>query len=311
MMLFQRLIPSVWLALLLLSVGAHGAEPAPGKPAEAKPGEYDATPDPIEAAPVEYIAKPAPDELTPVDLRVTSRVGPKPGHNAPDKVGWTDEPRRVEGKAADRGALASSLRYLESPLRQPDGFTDIYLVPGSGTRLMRSNGAVHAVFTDSEYHTFVRKIRDVQTNIHFPMGKLELSDIPAATIFYIGATPTEDQVAPRVARERSAPQSIIGSPELAQPDPIDPHAPVTPPSHHTRVLAMDEQALAQLDARCAGPHGEPAAPKSFLNHAGYRADRVRQLMRQAAQAARASAERSAAPAAAGGQADCIALQPQH
>lgn len=262
---------------------ATPARPAAEVPSH-KPPSHDAAPPDAEPQDLR-IAQPEAVELEPLDLRAPSRVAPTPGHNTPARLGWPEPLRRVESRAADRGALSTSLNYLETPFREPSGFSELYLVPGSGTRLMRSNGAVHAVFPESSYQVVVRDHHEVYDNIHYPMGKLELSRFPAGLVFYIGPVPNEQLVAPLEEQQPMTAQAVVGSPDLVQPDRIDPYAPAEPAPAGIVLAPIDPHTQAVLDARRIGPDGEPAAPISILNHPGYRADRVRQLMRQAADAA--------------------------
>jgi hypothetical protein len=285
----SRSHPILAATLTLLAVAIAGAAPAPQASSSGKtvpPTGSVAEAPAHDAAPKDLrVAEPEAVELEPLDLRTPSRVAPTPGHNTPARLGRPDQPRRVESKAADRGALATSLHYLETPLRQPSGFSEIFLVPGSGTRLMRSNGAVHAVFSDSVYQVHVRDHHEVYDNIHYPMGRRELSQLPPGVVFYLGPVPTEQLVAPLGEKQHVAAQSAAGSPDLVQPDRIDPYAPPEPGPTACRVAPIDPRTQAILDSRRIGPDGEPAAPVSILNHSAYRAERIRQLMRYAAKAA--------------------------
>ena len=78
----------------------------------------------------------------------------------------------VEASIADTGALSVSLRRVESGLRQPVGFEQVYPVPGQEGLLMRVDGGLYAVFPRSVY-------------VHDRSGVRPV--IPNNTMFYIGA----------------------------------------------------------------------------------------------------------------------------
>lgn len=91
------------------------------------------------------------------------RVAPRPSAT----------PQVVEQGVADRDSLGRSLRVQSVDL-SPHGFERVYQVPGRDDLLMRTNGALYAVFTQSSY------ARD-------PKVKTALrAVVPAATVFYIG-----------------------------------------------------------------------------------------------------------------------------
>lgn len=77
----------------------------------------------------------------------------------------------VEQRVADVDPLAASIRQIETGLRQPTGFEQVYRVPGDDEHFMRIDGGLYAVFP-----------RSVYTNRRF--GELPL--IPANTVFSIG-----------------------------------------------------------------------------------------------------------------------------
>lgn len=77
----------------------------------------------------------------------------------------------VEQRVADVDPLGTSIRQIETGLRQPFGFEEVYRVPGDDEYFMRIDGGLYAVFP-----------RSVYTNRRF--GELPL--IPANTVFSIG-----------------------------------------------------------------------------------------------------------------------------
>lgn len=84
-----------------------------------------------------------------------------------------DQSPRVVDQVGDRHSLSHSLRVMPVDL-SPHGFERVYAVPGRDDLLMRTNGALYAVFDQSTY------ARDPQKR-----GAMR-AVIPAATVFYIG-----------------------------------------------------------------------------------------------------------------------------
>jgi len=82
-------------------------------------------------------------------------------------------PEVVDQRVADRNSLGHSLRVMAVDL-SPHGFERVYKVPGRDDLLMRTNGALYAVYSQSAYAA------DTQRK-----GAIK-AIIPAATIFYIG-----------------------------------------------------------------------------------------------------------------------------
>ncbi|MFM1935572.1 MAG: hypothetical protein RI990_531 [Planctomycetota bacterium] len=81
--------------------------------------------------------------------------------------------QQVDSAAGDRHALSTSLRVMSVDL-SPHNFERVYQVPGRDDLMMRTNGALYAVFEQSTY------ARDPKQR-----GALR-AVIPAATVFYIG-----------------------------------------------------------------------------------------------------------------------------
>jgi hypothetical protein len=98
-----------------------------------------------------------------------------PAANAQDvrRISASDNPTLIDQKVGDRNSLATSSRVMQVDL-SPHGFERLYAVPGRDDLMMRTNGALYAVFSQSAY------IRDPQKK-----GALK-AVVPAATIFYIG-----------------------------------------------------------------------------------------------------------------------------
>jgi hypothetical protein len=151
----------------------------------------------------------------------------------------------VVDQMGDRHSLSHSLRVMPVDL-SPHGFERVYAVPGRDDLLMRTNGALYAVFDQSTY------TRDPQKR-----GAMR-AVIPAATVFYIGrpdfrtirSTGMRDLDfvpgdASRAARPSSALGSMHGVTRL-EGAPVDGRA---------------SDAGAQIvDGRAHHPSAEPASP---------------------------------------------------
>jgi hypothetical protein len=88
--------------------------------------------------------------------------------------------KRVEPNAADLSPLSNSLRSLETDLRVPTGYENIYrldktdIFGGQQALYMRMDGGLIAVFPQSRY---------IDTNIG------TLPEVPPGTIYYLGRLP--------------------------------------------------------------------------------------------------------------------------
>lgn len=167
--------------------------------------------------------------------------------------------KAVDPNVGDRGPLATSFREASLDLRQPTNFDRVYRVPGNEERFMRASGALYAVFPRSIY---------VQTRSG------SIATIPDGTVFYIGA-----------------PSFLNASPSERAP---------------SRALAMRQENLYRVEnridstadsldpARGRRLHPVPgrahrfsnqervASQPTIINDPGYRAARLRGLMKQAA-----------------------------
>lgn len=169
-------------------------------------------------------------------------------------LGQLDDLERVDQGIADRGSLSTSLRQIDSGLQQPNGFQQLYRVPGGSGDLMRVDGALYAVFPQSVYSSTEDGM---------------VADIPPGTVFYIGGLPSDLTGA-------SAPWS--------------PHLP-TGPAGATRQLdetgrVLPPPALEQVNRYATGTpiHRKASTARTVVTDPTYRARRVRSLMRQAVEA---------------------------
>lgn len=194
-------------------------------------------------------------------------------------------PRKpVDPAVGDVSPLSASFRDMRVDLRQPVGFEHVYRVPGRDDLLMRSSGALSAVFPQSAY---------VRTSAGL------LAVIPAGTVFYIGdpsqAQPSvliEDeellpgQISTRVQRHQekflAAPEdryidSYLGNGSAilipqAQQQPSPP--PVAPRGRQPALPMQPPTTDAAVDA-----------PPTVANDDSYRQRRIGELIAQAATSA--------------------------
>jgi hypothetical protein len=112
---------------------------------------------------------------TPVLAAVLAAAGLAPASLAQDRREPSPNavPELVDQRVADRNSLGQSLRVMQVDL-SPHGFERVYKVPGRDDLLMRTNGALYAVYSQSAYAA------DTQRK-----GAIK-AIVPAATIFYIG-----------------------------------------------------------------------------------------------------------------------------
>lgn len=203
-------------------------------------------------------------------------------------------PTQVDASVADRNSLSTSLRAMPVDL-SPHGFQRVYSVPGRDDLLMRSNGALYAVFSQSSYARDPRRGSTVVT-------------VPASTIFYIGrpnfatirSTGVRDV---SLVREQDAPAGSPGAPLASvhgvrriDAAPIDgradrPGATRVDDAGDGRFHAVHEDGPAPGAEPAASAHGPAApvaaapapAPDARATRPGF-ADRIDELMRRARKA---------------------------
>ena len=91
----------------------------------------------------------------------------------------------VDQRVADRGALSTSLRWVQYGLNQPYDFKDLYQLPVGTESYVRRNSGLWAVFPDSMYVNTEQGI---------------YSTVPAGTVFYIGGP---RDVLPQIERNQN------------------------------------------------------------------------------------------------------------
>lgn len=99
----------------------------------------------------------------------------------------------VDPGMADISPLSTSLRQLDHGLAIPTDFEHVYRLPGDRDRFVRADGALFAVFPQSEYA---------------PTRFGDVPLIPANTVFYIGAPPAPNGDFPFHSRLRLYPSQV-------------------------------------------------------------------------------------------------------
>lgn len=141
---------------------------------------------------------------------------------APPPVAEPAGLQAVDQGIADVGPLNSSLRVQRADLRIASGFDRVYQAPGQPDMLMRVNGALRAVFSESEY-------------VRTEQGAMPL--VPAGTTWIIGdASAGCTDPAKPVCNQLPAQQPfLLPAPRLLSPA-APPAAP--PPPNAVSLIAM-------------------------------------------------------------------------
>lgn len=176
----------------------------------------------------------------------------------------------ADQRVEDHNPLARSLRVVEDGLAAPAGFRQLYRLRGIENRFVRGQGALFAVFPESVYA---------------PTRQGEVALVPAGTVFYIGLPDAE-----RIRDDAGI------SDGRAMRDPEDLPPLLIGRQHDWRSDASRDRAdiVSEADSflfRTTGrrasssDEGEPGIVSSET----YRARRVRELLRRAANAERIDA----------------------
>lgn len=161
--------------------------------------------------------------------------------------------RPLDQTHEDTGPLRTSLLSQPVDLRQPLGFEQVYRLPGSDTdRLARISGGLAAVFPRSSY---------VRT------AKGDFALVPPGTVFYIGAIPAERAVARPMAAGSADMRSDTRAESGGDPERIEKIATHVADSSQT----VPKPRVMERDSRPA-----------IMTDEGYRAARVRELLKSAA-----------------------------
>ena len=128
---------------------------------------------------------------------------PAPAPSSAPAGSATGPLQQVDQASADRHSLSQSLRVMPVDL-SPHNFERVYQVPGRDDLMMRSNGALYAVFEQSDY------MRDPKKK-----GAMK-AVVPAATVFYIGR-PDFSMIRSAGIRDLSFVQNDAPSPPVAKP----------------------------------------------------------------------------------------------
>jgi hypothetical protein len=172
----------------------------------------------------------------------------------------------VEQRVTDISELDLSLRQVQTGLLQPNNFKELYRSPVDD-RFARIQGGLYAVFPRSVYAAKKDKQKRI---VVYPV-------VPAGTIFYIGPPPgwtlstALDEVA---SRQEPNPARIEGRLDLR----------ITPGLMGAALTAGPQ--AQQQEHRYSGNNTQPATVPRMVLDPEYRAQRVRSLMDDAAQASR-------------------------
>ena len=168
----------------------------------------------------------------------------------------------VEERVTDISGLDLSLRQVQTGLLQPNNFKELYRSPVDDS-FVRISGGLYAVFPRSVYAA--KKDKQKRTVV-YPV-------VPAGTIFYIGPPPgwtLSTALDEAASRQEPDPARIEGRLDLR----------ITP-GLMGAALTVGPQAH-----RYSGNTTQPATVPRMVLDPEYRAQRVRSLMDDAAQASR-------------------------
>jgi hypothetical protein len=185
----------------------------------------------------------------------------------------------VEQGVGDVGALSTSLRQVNLGLGVPSGFEQVYRAPGRSNMLMRIEGGLMAVFPESVY------VPNADGG--------SLAAIPAGTTFYIGMPQPglmDYGLTPAPPRVELDPRTEL---ELSQtPRRYDVQTALPPGSRAGELtyevaaaaprMTFESERVANVRVH-ADPRAEFDGPAIVADDA-YRAERVRSLLKRAAEA---------------------------
>ncbi len=165
----------------------------------------------------------------------------------------------VDQRIEDVSPLGLSLREMQPTLREPNNFQELYRFRGDDENLVRAQGGLYLVFQRSIYGS------DRKGNV-FPL-------IPPNTVFYIGPPPGW--------AVSSAVQAVARN-EVADAARIDGQLDLRIPPRLVVDTATKEPVRRQVGAADTQP--PPSEANRIVLDPEYRAERLRALMREAAEA---------------------------
>jgi hypothetical protein len=232
--------------------------------------------------------------VTPAAIALLALAGPHDGRahagdtpTMPWLTSWELKLEPVEAGAEDLGPIGTSLRDMRSDLRGPTDFDQVFEVPGRPDLLMRAQGGLFAVFPRSVYAL---------------TGRGFVPQVPNDTTFYIGAESlgplAYDPAAPPPP---GVPETDLGI-ELRQDlrigDAADAGRSLVSPLVSRAELGVDLRPEPPASRSRAARRTEEAAPETLIppsrtiaTDPGYRARRLRVLVRRAVDAAADQAAR--------------------
>ena len=186
-------------------------------------------------------------------------------------LGQTGDLKPLDQTVEDISPLSRSLRQIERGLREPSAFDQVYRVPDRDDLLMRIEGGIYAVFPQSMY-------------TQGENGTLPL--IPAGTVFHIGYPDLE-----RLGRVDASTRQVEGR---VGDDPYDGRINLRVDPRRGRQAGVRRTMLGTSTVPFRGlgrqrPERVPQTARqsiapTIVTDAGYRADRIRDLMQSAAKA---------------------------
>ena len=191
-------------------------------------------------------------------------------------IGQDNPLKPVEQSVEDVSQLSTSFRYIEPGLLQPSGFDQVYRYSGRTDFFVRIDGATHAVFPRSTY---------------VPSRQGDIATIPPGTVFYIGDQLLQSTIngnIPPSAQSQELSNDKFSGRLMWRVLPQ-----INRPSHHiTRTIGTNSVPVVDpsaADYRSMSRLKESDAPDIVTNSI-YRSDRIRALMKSAADAAKKRSE---------------------
>ncbi|MEE9129399.1 MAG: hypothetical protein V3T84_05230 [Phycisphaerales bacterium] len=185
-------------------------------------------------------------------------------------LGQSGDLKPLDQTVEDTSPLSRSLRHVERGLREPSAFDQVYRVPDRDDLLMRIEGGIYALFPQSIY-------------MQGKNGTLPV--IPAGTVFHIGYPDLErfgqvdastGQVERRVGDDPYGRLNLRVDPRRGRQPGVRRIVLGTSTVPFTGLGRQRPERVPQTARQTIGP--------TIVTDAGYRADRIRDLMQSAARA---------------------------
>ncbi len=185
-------------------------------------------------------------------------------------LGQTGDLKPLDQTVEDTSPLSRSLRHVERGLREPSAFEQVYRFSDREDLLLRIDGGIYALFPQSMY-------------TQGENGTLPV--IPAGTVFHIG-NPDQERFGQVDASTGQGEGRVGGDPYGRLNLRVDPRRGRQPGVRRTVLGTSTVQFTGlgrQRPERVPQTVRQSVAP-TIVTDAGYRADRIRDLMQSAAKA---------------------------